>query len=255
VSRVGTLEWAKRTGGRLSNLDRFRQLMAAVQLQMHVLPDQLRWRLGLSAPGALVDITAIPIPDSAAARRAEEYCRDVAPPYLVNHSLRTYLWASALAAPCGLRPDPELLWTASLLHDLGLCEAHRDNAPEIECFAVRGADAARALLVDCGWEPVRADALYEAITLHINVAVDDEDGPESLLLNAATALDVTGLRIWELHRDTVRAVVDRHPRLGMKSAIASAWKLEASTHRRSRAYFLSKWLQFETRILNAPFAD
>ena len=224
MSRVGTLEWAARTGGRLSRSDALGQLWAAVGLQLRVLPDQLRWRLGLSGPGALVDITAIRIPDSAVARRAEEYCRDVAPPYLVNHSLRTYLWAQALAAPCGLRPDAELLWTSSLLHDLGLTDAHRNDAPEIECFAVRGAAIARSLVKEAGWDDLHSDALYEAISLHVNVAVDDEDGPESLLLNAATALDVTGLRIWELHRDTVRAVVDRHPRLGMKEAIATTWR-------------------------------
>ena len=50
-------------------------------------------------------------------------------------------------------------------------------------------------------------------------------------------------------------MVDRHPRLGMKEAIATTWRLEAYTHRHSRAYLLSRWVQFETRIMNAPFAE
>jgi hypothetical protein len=255
VADVGTLQWAQRTGGRIGLRDKLAQLAAAVAMQVRILPAQLRWRLGLAEPGALIDITEIPIPDSALARRAEEHCREVSPPYLVNHCLRTYLWAQALSVPCGLRPDNEMLWVASLLHDLGLTQRYSEGDSAIYCFAVRGGQAARALAQKDGWSPSRAAMLAEAIVLHLNVTVDVEHGVEALLLNAATALDVTGLRIWELHRDTVRAVIDRHPRTAMKRDILHAWNREAESHPGSRAHFLSHWLQFESRIRAAPFAE
>jgi hypothetical protein len=255
VADVGTLEWARRTGGRLSLREKLGQVSEAMVMQLRVLPAQLRWHLGLLQPAALVDITEIPIPDSPVARRALEHCREVSPAYLVNHCLRTYLWAQALALPCGLRPDVELLWASSLLHDLGLTDRYRVDASGVECFAVRGAHAACALAEGAGWSPERAVVLAQAIALHLNVAVDAEHGTEALLLNAATALDVTGLRLWELHRDTVRAVVDRHPRLAMKSEITAAWHREASAHPGSRAHFLSRWLRLEARIRAAAFAE
>ena len=255
MAQVGTLAWAQKRGGRLSLRDKLAQLGEAVSLQMRVLPAQLRWRLGLSGPGALIDITEIRIPDTSTARRAEQHCREVSPEFLVNHCLRTYLWARCLAAPCGLHPDDEVLWVASLLHDLGLTERYAAEPAEIPCFAVRGGRAAEALCEREHWLPARTAAVAEAITLHLNVAVDIEHGDEALLLNAATALDVTGLRIWELHKDTVRAVNDRHPRLAMNQQILDTWHREAEAHRSTRAHFLSHWLDFERRIRKAPFAE
>jgi len=253
VAEVGTLAWARKRGGRLSFRDKLAQLGEAISLQMRVLPAQLRWRLGLAGPGALIDITEIRIPDSALARLAEEHCREVSPEFLVNHCLRTYLWARCLAVPCGLHPDEEVLWVASLLHDLGLTERYATEPANVPCFAVRGGEAARALCERAGW--ARTDRAVEAITLHVNVAVDIAYGEEALLLNAATALDVTGLRIWELHKDTARAIVDRHPRLAMKREILATWHGEAEAHRSTRAHFLSHWLDFERRIRKAPFSE
>ena len=224
-------------------------------LQLRVLPAQVRWQLGLARPGVLVDVTKLTIPDSPAARRAEEHCREVSPPYLVNHCLRTYLWAQVLAHPAGLGVDDELLYVASLLHDLGLTERYRVSESGAACFALRGAEGARKLIDGFEWPERRGHALAEAIALHLNLSVGIEYGAEALLLNAATALDVTGLRIWEVHPDSVRAVIDRHPRLAMKAEILPAWQREANTHPGTRAHFLSRYLQFPARIRGAPFTD
>jgi hypothetical protein len=255
VAQVGTVAWARKRGGRLSFRDKLAQLGEAVSLQMRVLPAQLRFRLGLSGPGALIDITEIRIPDTKLARLAEEHCREVSPEFLVNHCLRTYLWARCLAVPCGLRPDEEIMWVASLLHDLGLTERYAAEPADAPCFAVRGAEGARVVCEQAGWRHDRTETVVEAITLHLNVAVDIEHGDEALLLNAATALDVTGLRVWELHKDTARAISDRHPRLAMKQEILASWHREAEAHRSTRAHFLSHWLDFERRIRNSPFAE
>jgi hypothetical protein len=255
VGDVGTLGWAARNGGRLSLREKLAQLAEAVALQMRVLPTQVSWRLGLGRPGALIDISKIVIPDSAAARRAEQHCREVSPEFLVNHCLRTYLWAQCLAAPCGLRPDAELLWVASLLHDLGLTEPYAGGPSDAACFAVRGAEAARSVIAGTGWRQAESDTLAEAIVLHLNVAVDAAHGDEALLLNVATALDVTGLRLWELHKDTVGAIIERHPRSGMKRQMTACWRREVRGHPGTRAHFLSRWLRFESRIRGAPFAE
>ena len=51
----------------------------------------------------------MPIPDSALVRAARRLISDVAPPVLVNHSVRCYAWAIELAKHDMLRFDPEIL--------------------------------------------------------------------------------------------------------------------------------------------------
>jgi hypothetical protein len=47
-------------------------------------------------PGAAMTALGMPVPDSAFARRADELIVDVAPAFLVNHSIRSYAWAVEL---------------------------------------------------------------------------------------------------------------------------------------------------------------
>jgi hypothetical protein len=253
---IGTLGWSEATGGRLTFGERLTLLADAVRLQLRVLPAQLRWKLGLAADYISgLDVVAIRGPDSAAARMAEEHCREVSAPYLVNHCLRAYVWARLLAAHRGLRPDEELLYVASLLHDLGLTPAYASGPTEAPCFAVRGAAAARSLVRRAGWTAESERRLAEAITLHVNVDVGLEHGLEAHLLNAGTALDVTGLRYWELGSSSAAAVLERFPRLGMKQAIWAAWDSEARRHPDCRGQFLNRYLQFGARVRGAPFPD
>ena len=123
------------------------------------------------------------------------------------------------------------------------------------CFAVRGANAAHEFARGVGLAPAAQERVAEAISLHVNVSVGLEHGPEAHLLNAGTALDVTGLRYWELPEGAADAVVARHPRLDMKRLIGEAWKVEADAHPECRGHFLNQFLQFGSRVRSAPFAE
>jgi hypothetical protein len=253
MAAVGTLEWAVATGGQLTWRERLGLLADAVAMQIEVLPAQLRWKLGLSADQhPAIDARDIRPPDTYAALASEGHCREVSPPWLVNHCLRSYCWGRILAAQRHLAPDDELFYVAALLHDLGLTERYANGAP---CFAIRGAMAARDAAHGAGLTGSRGDRLAEAITLHVNVRVGLEHGVEAHLLNAGTALDVTGLRYWELPDGAADAVVARHPRLDMKRAIWPVWKTEADAHPECRGHFLNRFLQFGSRVRSAPFAE
>jgi len=256
MAAVGTLAWAAQTGGQLRTADRLALLAQGIALQLRVLPAQLRAALGLggSRPRHL-DPADVHPPDTQTAREAEEHCRAVSPPYLVNHCLRTYLWGRLLAAEARLTLDHELFWVASLLHDLGLTDRYQTAPSTAPCFAVRGAEAARKLALRTGWSRERQDALAEAITLHLNVRVGLEHGTEAHLLNASTALDVTGLRFWDLQHGTAEAVVARVPRLALKRDLWTRWKAEADAHPSCRGHFLNRYLQFGYRVRASPFAD
>lgn len=253
---VGSLGWAARTGGRLSATDAFGQLVQAVVFQLRVLPAQAFWKLGVSEPRALrFDLDELAPPDSAVARKALELCSMVSPDYLTNHCLRSYLWARVFARQDGITFDDEFLYLACMLHDLGLTDQFRPQEPGMCCFSLASAEAARAVATELQWDPQRRDALAEAITLHVNVRVGLSKGPEAHLLNAATALDVGGLRYWEIPPAAVERVVERYPRLEFKHRFPRDWRDEANQRPRSRAGFLETWLRFSHRIGTSPFLE
>jgi predicted HD phosphohydrolase len=151
-------------------------------------------------------------PDSRLARQAEELLRAVAPPFLTNHSFRSHYFAAALAERDGIRFDEELLYVASLLHDIGLVEDFDTG----KCFEQDGADAAARLARAEDWPAERAEALAEVIRLHVATEIELEDGPEAFLLWHSTGLDVGGHRYDELNRRTIEAILADYPRLDFK---------------------------------------
>jgi HD superfamily phosphodiesterase len=60
------------------------------------------------------------VPDTAACRSALEVATEYCSPALLNHSVRSYLWAAHLGAARTMSVDAELLYVAAVLHDLGL---------------------------------------------------------------------------------------------------------------------------------------
>lgn len=251
---VGTLAWELRTGGRLDRLDRVRLLASALQAR---LARRLR-ALGRPAYArearrvASIDIDGLRIPDTRAAREALAACHEASPDFLVNHCLRTYLFGALLAR--GLRYDEELLYAASLLHDLGLTAATSRHDADTGCFAVAGARQAHDLSVRWDWSNPRRDRLREAITLHLNVTVPPRQGAEAHLLHAGAAADVVGARFREIPSDHVGAVLAAHPRAGFKEGLRERMRIEARLRPDGRTAFLARH-GFFAMIERAPFAD
>jgi hypothetical protein len=54
---------------------------------------------------------------------------------------------------------------------------------------------------------------------------------------------------------SVQAVLARHPRLGFKQSFGRAMCAEADHHHGTRIHFLSRYMQFGTRINRAPYDD
>ena len=214
---------------------------------------RLRRRLGV-APEALdgVELPDRP-PGSRLAREAEEHCRELSSPALVNHCLRVYVWGALLGSRDRLRYDAELLYVTSLLHDLGLTDsfASRAAAP---CFAVQGALAARDWSLEHGCDRSRADRVADAISLHINPRVPPSEGVEAHLLTAGAAFDVIGARYRHLAKPLVTASVERYPRLGFKGEMDERTRVAARRGPRTRVAFGYRF-GFGRMIAGAPFAD
>lgn len=249
-----SLPWARRGGGRLTRGERFALTRGAVAATLRYDAGRVLRGLGIGSVRQIeIALGEIPLPDSPMARAAEALCVAASSPALVGHCRRTYLWGALLGRRDGVGHDAELLYVASLLHDLGLTPRHAPG-PGIECFALAGAEAAESFLREQGWPPDRAAAVAEAIARHLDPVVGLEAGPEAHLLRQGAGLDVVGLRLPEIAAPTRAAVLARHPRLGLAAELAAVMSAEARRHPSCRLAALAR-LGFVGRIRRAPFAD
>ena len=152
-------------------------------------------------------IAGIPVPQDDLSVFTWSWVHRSLPRWLRAHSIRAYLWAAAIGADEGLAVDRPVLWSAALLHDVGLTTLARNTM----CFEVEGAEFARRLLEREGMAPDAADRVAVAIILHMQPGVTIADGAEALLLDRSTGLDVRGdgYALVERVRDEVMAAFPR----------------------------------------------
>lgn len=154
-------------------------------------------------------------PDSRAAAAALEVCHEYAEPWLLNHSLRAYAWATAYAVDVDIAHDGELLYVAALLHDLALTAPFDSHTLP---FEQAGGHLAWVFAAGAGWGRVRRDRLAEIVVLHMHHDVPAKDDPESHLLQVAVSADVSGRGLDRFPERLQDDVVTRFPRLGFADA-------------------------------------
>lgn len=152
-------------------------------------------------------------------RRAQRWL----PSYLLAHSVRSYCWGASIGEGEGRQFDRQVLWTASLLHDLGLTRIPRNE----DCFEVSGGAFARRFLERAGLPASRAAVVDRAIVLHMQPGVTLDDGIEAVLLDRATALDVRGVG-YDLVAHVRSAVMREFPRGAFDRHFLAAISREAA---------------------------
>ncbi len=141
-----------------------------------------------SVPPLPAQIAGIPVPGDDVSAATWDWAHRRLPDYLLAHSVRAYCWGAAIGADEGRTFDRQVLWTASLMHDVGLTSIPRNTM----CFEVEGGELARRFLERHGMSPDLADRVEIAIILHMRASVTLEDGVEAVLLDRSTSLDVRG---------------------------------------------------------------
>src|SRR5215475_13335364 len=136
------------------------------------------------------EISGVRIPDSQLARQAAELVRQHESEMLFNHSVRVYVFGAMKGIRQNLKFDSELLYVASLFHDMGLVDAYHT---ETKRFEVDGADAAREFLRSHGITEPKADLVWEAIALHATPGIPAYMRPEIALTHAGVLMDVIGI--------------------------------------------------------------
>ena len=152
-------------------------------------------------------IAGIDVPQDDISAATWRWAHRSLPEYLLNHSVRAYCWGAEIAPREEWAFDRRILWTASLMHDVGLTRIPRNTT----CFEVEGAEIARRFVAGLGMPADAADRVAVAIVLHMRPTVTLEDGAEAVLLDRATSVDVRG-EGYELIRGVRDAVAGDFPR-------------------------------------------
>ena len=179
-------------------------------------------------------MTTVPaLPATPLAVRTVEFLRASVTEPVANHSLRSYLFAMLAAEHECIRPttdfDPELLFFACVLHDLGTSAAARGS----QRFEVDGADMAAGYLTDNGVDADGVGLVWEAIALHTSPGIAERRGTLAYLTRRGVGIDfgpgsefVTDAQGLAIHRSLprlrmVRSLIDeivRHARRGPQNA-------------------------------------
>jgi hypothetical protein len=156
-----------------------------------------------------LEIAGIRIPDSKLAGNVTQLIHDTESELLFHHSCRVYFWGAMSGKSKRLVYDPELLYVASMFHDLGLTAQFADSRLR---FEVDGANAARDFLRACGISEGDIETVWNAVALHTTPGIPEFMRPEIALLQAGAGMDVAG-RGFEHYTEAQRnAVVAAFPR-------------------------------------------
>ena len=193
-----------------------------------------------------------PVPDSDVARGAAALASHIEPAFLVRHSERTFQFGAQLLRIAQRTFDSEILYVASMLHDIALGTEMDD---EVTPFHVRGGAVAAKYVVDVKRSDEDTAIVFDAIALHMELSTATDPRPEVAGVHLGAAADVIGLRLEQIEPDLLHAIVERSPRLGMKGAFADLIAGEARSKPYSQAAALVREFGFLDLIGVAPFDE
>jgi hypothetical protein len=164
----------------------------------------------------LKSAAGIIIPDSKIANQATELLLEHGSDFIYNHSLRVFLFSSLNAKRKELNHDSELLYVASVFHDLGLV-SHYSSA-DLR-FEVDGANGARDFLKGHGIANEKLQLVWDTIALHTTIGIAEHKENEVALMYSGVGLDVMGEGYEHLSSDNREEIVKAFPRNDFKNKI------------------------------------
>lgn len=130
------------------------------------------------------------VPSDPISQAAYKYAAEHLHPSILNHSLRVYLLAHSLSTRekslyTTTQTHLPLLFTASILHDIGTTAPHAGP----QRFEVEGADGAQTLLRSHGVSEADAHHVWTAIALHTSPGIAERISPLARLVRMGVAQD------------------------------------------------------------------
>jgi hypothetical protein len=164
-------------------------------------------------------IAGVKIPDSYAAQQATKQAQDVEAPEIFRHSARSFVFAELVSQARGVKHDPEIIFIAAMLHDIGLSKEFA--TPHVR-FEIDGANLTKQILTAAGHTTTDAQVGWDAVVLHSIFSIARFKEPEVFLLSAGVLTDVGGAFLQYLDKATVAQVLTALPRKGFNAAFLAA---------------------------------
>jgi HD superfamily phosphohydrolase YqeK len=180
------------------------------------------------------------VPETQVSRSAYAHASSLLAPSILNHSMRVYLYVSALAKHTNSiyisnAFKHDLLFTACLFHDIGTTETY--DGPFR--FEVEGADAAVKHLKQFGVSEQDQHDVWTAIAIHTSPHIAERIGELSKLVRLAVIMDF-GRRneAWDV-LEPLRAKLEQDfERCGIEKVLGDA-VVEQATRRPEKAPMVS----------------
>ena len=166
------------------------------------------------------------VPSSPLVDRAMEYARRACEPYLFNHVVRSWLFASRLGELQNIAHDAEVVAVGTLLHDITLNE----NFAGPRRFEVEAADLARNFAQDNGVDQRRAQLIWDSVALNSTASIGLYKESEVALCTAGIVLDVVGIQYSLIPPAELAEILREFPRLDMKRRMTRCFCHIAETH-------------------------
>ncbi|WP_329005303.1 HD domain-containing protein [Kribbella sp. NBC_00709] len=212
----------------LSTKDKVRLLPTALGRLVTTTAELAAYRLGRRG-SALPSQVVIKPPDAGWGAEAEMVARASLGRGFLEHSVRTWWFGMALASADRAQAtvDPDLLFVAAMLHDIGLF-----RPLDGRCFTAAGVAAVRHT-APVGTASSAIAEVEAAIYEHIEIKKPTK--PLSYYLQAGSLLDVAGTRITKVDPAIVEQVCKG--RTGFPSVCRSAWRAECRRFPGGRAAY------------------
>lgn len=164
------------------------------------------------------EIAGIQLPDTPLCQAATQLAQSLSAPFLFHHVMRSYVYAELIGQRRKAAYDSEVLYVATVLHDLGLTSI----APVRARFEIEGADAAKEFLAKQGMDDPTAELVWDAIALHTTSEIPLRKRQEVALCHLGIASDLRGLPPDVASAGPAARVLDAYPELDLKEGLLAA---------------------------------
>jgi hypothetical protein len=206
-------------------------------------------------------VAGVRLVDSEIAKLATDLSRSVSPAYLFNHAMRTFLFGSLVGRALGQKFDDEVLYLASILHDLGLTQRFEGDLP----FEIQGAEAAKYFLEEHAYAKEKIGIVWDGIAMHASV-IGQYKQPEIALVGEGAGADVIEPDFSKIKKSDADEIVRAFPRLKFKDAFVTTCTDVVRKHPRGasssfmrdvRERYVPEFhpVNFCDRIAKAPFSE
>jgi hypothetical protein len=225
----------------------------------------LRWQKAhADQPSYRAAVAGVDLPRTPLCKKAYSLCQLKAPAFLLNHSVRTYLFGALHAAHHRQNFDPESAFVAALLHDFGLL---REFSLEGNSFEIDSAAEAEHFASEQGTSTAETKIIWNAVVMHdMRFAIPSHESAEATLVAAGAAADAVGPDTSMFDSARVQEILVAYPRLqfkkeftallvdhcARKSGVQNGTWLEGFCRQHSRSPMPSGT---EQAIREAPFSE